>query len=99
MDPGRTPRHVLTLHSTDQRSQFGIDDGTASSATFPSPVSTKSLPMPSNDGVWMYCNYAIAPIGDKPREGNPEQTIGPVRTSAFHGALQHDDLLAKGKIL
>jgi hypothetical protein len=47
----------------------------------------------------MYCDNVVAPIGDKPGERDPEQTISHLRMGAFHRALQHDDLLSKGKIL
>ncbi len=43
MDPWRTLSHVLRSDPTDQQTDFGIQDRTASAATFPGLISTGSF--------------------------------------------------------
>ena len=83
MDPWCTPSDVLRLHSADQKTAFMIHKRTARSATFPSPISTKSLSTSPDNRIRMQRDQVFAPVANGSSESNPERTVHRARAGTF----------------
>ena len=55
--------------------------------------------MPAYNGIWLHNQKGVSPSRPDTRHDHPEQSVALFQLRAIVLSLEHDELLAKGKIL
>ena len=100
VDTGPSPKWVGNCHLQDQSSNRGAGFWTAAfSPGNPAPEQAKALAMPGHDGLRPDDNQRSLPILPTPGQPNPKEAIRPSQPRPRALALEHSQLLPKGKVL
>ena len=101
MNPGSAPGGILLHHPLDQRSNLGIDLGSARAlwARAQAPEQPKASPMPGNNGFWFDNDQDVVPCRPKAAEQNPKHSILDSQPGARLFSLEYTQLLTEGEDL
>ena len=95
MDSGCAPGEVFCLHRSDERTQFGCNDGVTDAATLAGPIAPKPLTVSAHDRVWMQGVKHGPPVINVVCERNPEELVHGSHSRSFDRAFEKGDLLTK----
>jgi hypothetical protein len=95
MNPGSSPKGIISRHSTDKITDILRDrfPSWPPRSTLPSPIEPESFLVPADDGLWLDKDQRFSPILPKSYKYDPEEPISILEARSLNISFQDIELI------